>query len=209
MAWEPNVTGQEIEGTGQIARGFRERAPLLLLILAVASTLALILIDATPLSTEFAHAIYVMPSILIIWAVIFVRSSTLFIRRTDERNWNHGVLPGFLLVTSILVFFNFFPFLRGCNYLGGALRFAMTRSYYENHIARLPFDGTPRLAVFNWGGMIWASKGVVYDESDEIALPLGQQSADWNARARSGELGCGNWDARRLSSHFYLVAFSC
>jgi hypothetical protein len=73
--------------------------------------------------------------------------------------------------------FNFFPFVRGCNYLGGALRFSMTRSYYDRQVALLPTDDNPRLAVFNWGGMIWASRGVVYDESDEIAMPPGQQSA--------------------------------
>jgi hypothetical protein len=50
---------------------------------------------------------------------------------------------------------------------------------------------------------------VVYDESDEIALPPGNQSAAWKANPDLGELSCGNWDARRLSSHFYLVGFLC
>jgi len=195
--------------TGKIARGLSGREPLLLLILAVGSALALILMDATPLIINFVYPVLALSSTLIVWAVIFVRSANLFIRRADERDWKQSVLPGFLLVTSILIFFNVFSFLRGCNYLGGALRFAVTRSYYEHQVSLLPRDGRPRLAVFNWGGMIWSSRGVVYDESDEIALPLGQQSADWNARARSGELGCGNWDARRLSSHFYLVVFPC
>jgi hypothetical protein len=53
------------------------------------------------------------------------------------------------------------------------------------------------------------SRGIVYDESDEVELPPGQQSAVWKARADLGDLSCGKWDARRLSSHFYLVGFAC
>jgi hypothetical protein len=198
-----------MEGTGQIARGIRGRAPLLLFILAVGSTLALILVDATPLDTEFSYVIFVIPVVVIVWAVIGVWSATLYIRCARRRHWKQGFLPGFLLGTSLLVALNFFSFVRECNYLGGALRFAMTRSYYDQQVALLPIDGKPRLAVFNWGGMIWSSRGVVYDESDEIALPPGHQSAAWKANPHLGELSCGNWDARRLSSHFYLVGFLC
>ena len=89
------------------------------------------------------------------------------------------------------------------------MRFAVTRSYYDHQVALLPTDDMPRVAVFNWGGMIWSSRGLVYDESDEIALPPGQQSATWKANPHIGELSCGNWDARRLWSHYYLVGFSC
>lgn len=198
-----------MEGTGQIARGIRGRAPLLLLILAVGSSLALILVDATPLAAEFGYAIFVIPSLVIVWAVIGVWSAIFYIRCARRRHWKRGFLAGFLLVTSLLVAFNFFSFARGCNYLGGALRFAITRSYYDHQVALLPIDGKPRLAVFSWGGMLWSSRGVVYDESDEIALPPGHQSAAWKANPNLGELSCGNWDARRLSSHFYLVGFLC
>ena len=89
------------------------------------------------------------------------------------------------------------------------MRFSLTRSHYDHQVALLPIDGKPRLAVFNWGGMIWWSRGVVYDESDEIALPPGHQSAAWKANPNLAELSCGNWDARRLSSHYYLVGFLC
>jgi hypothetical protein len=205
----PNVTSEDMEGTRQIARGFRGRAPLSLLILAVGSSLALILMDATPLDTEFIYPLFAMSSMVIVWAVIGLWSATLCIRCARQRRWKQSVLPGFLLVTSFLVALNFSPFVRGCNYLGGALRFAVTRSYYDHQVALLPIDGKPRLAVFIWGGMIWSFRGVVYDESDEIALPPGNQSAAWKANPDLGELSCGNWDARRLSSHFYLVGFLC
>lgn len=199
----------DMEGTGKIACGLRGHAPLFLLILALGSSLALILVDATPLATEIGYGIFVIPSVVIVWAVIGVWSATLYIRCARRRHWRQSVLPGCLLVTSFLVTLSFLPFIHGCTYLGGALRFAITRSYYDQQVALLPIDGKPRLAFFSWGGMIWVSRAVVYDESDEIALPPGHQSAAWKANPHLKELSCGNWNARRLSSHFYLVDFTC
>jgi hypothetical protein len=197
-----------MKGTTQASTYHCTRVPLLLMILGVGSTLALILVEATPFSGEFGFALYAMPGLFVVWAVIGIWSGRLFIRaRRDSSKWSrfHGVL----MVASILVMFNFFPFVRSCNYLGGLLRFAVTHSYYEQQVALLPADDKPRVAVFTWGGMLWASKGVVYDESDEVALPPGQQSAEWKANPHIGELRCGNWNAHRLWSHYYLVAFPC
>jgi hypothetical protein len=195
-------------GTGTAHR-YQTRAPLLLMSLALASALMLVVIDATPFATNFAYALYLVPSLMVVWAVIGLWSTALFIRFARRRSWKQSFVPGLLMTVSILVAFNFFPVVRGCNYLGGALRFALTRSYYDHQVALLPADDIPRLAVFSWGGMIWSSRGVVYDESDEIALPPGQQSAAWKANPHLGELSCGKWDARRLWAHYYLVAFPC
>jgi hypothetical protein len=53
--------------------------------------------------------------------------------------------------------------------------FARMHSYYDSQVANLPDNGL-RYEEFNWGGMLFASSGVVYDESDEIALPDGRRS---------------------------------
>jgi hypothetical protein len=98
----------EDEGTRHIARGFHGRAPLSLLILAVGSSLALILMDATPLDTEFIYPLFAMSGMVIVWAVIGLWSATLCIRCARQRSWKQSVLPGFLLVSSFLVAFNFF-----------------------------------------------------------------------------------------------------
>jgi hypothetical protein len=203
------MTNESTTGATQSAFGYRSRIPFLLMILAVGSSIALILIDATPFDTEIGYTLYVLPSLVIAWVVIGVWSTVLYIRYARRRAHKQSRLPGVLMVASILVAFNFFPFVRGCNYLGGALRFSVTRAYYDRQVALLPTDDNPRLAVFNWGGMIWASRGVVYDESDEIAMPPGQQSLRWKDKTRGGELSCGKWDARRLWSHYYLVGFPC
>jgi hypothetical protein len=36
--------------------------------------------------------------------------------------------------------------------------------------------------------MTFSSKGVVYDETDEVGLAYGHQSADWKRRMRSTDL---------------------
>lgn len=100
-------------------------------------------------------------------------------------------------------------FLNGCNYLGDVLHFVVARPYYERAVARLPHDGRPRIVVFNWGGMVWASRGLVYDESDEVALPAGKQSTAWLASPSLAELSCGGFRAQPLWSHYYLVSFPC
>jgi len=48
---------------------------------------------------------------------------------------------------------------------------------------------------------------VVYDESDEIALP--EQSSAWRKRVANTEVGmCGAWGSS-LGNHFYLVMTGC
>jgi hypothetical protein len=63
--------------------------------------------------------------------------------------------------------------------------------------------------VFNWGGMVWASSGVVYDESDQVARPQERQSDDWRERASGTELACEGYGVRPLLDHYYLVSFPC
>ena len=73
----------------------------------------------------------------------------------------------------------------------------------------LPADQGPRLVVFDWGGMVWASTGLVYDETDQVSLPPGRQSADWLARASHSELSCEGYGVQSLWDHYYLVSFPC
>jgi len=67
--------------------------------------------------------------------------------------------------------------------------FAQCRAYGAD-VSRLPRDGH-RFAEFNWGGMTFSSKGVVYDEIDEVGLAYGHQSPDWKRRMGSTDLTCG------------------
>jgi hypothetical protein len=47
------------------------------------------------------------------------------------------------------------------------------------------------------------SHGFAYDESDELALPQGRQSAGWLRRASGTELAAPEWVAKRFVGHYY------
>ena len=91
------------------------------MILAACSLIALILIDATPFDTEIGYTLFVLPSLVAVWAVIGIWSTVLYIRYARRGARKQSRLPGVLMVASILLAFNFFPFVRGCNYLGGVI----------------------------------------------------------------------------------------
>jgi hypothetical protein len=68
--------------------------------------------------------------------------------------------------------------------------------------------GPPAFAYFTWGGMIWSSKGVAYDETDEAGRPETERSDVWRKRHDDSEFSC---DAvvRPLGGHFYMVYAGC
>ena len=90
---------------------------------------------------------------------------------------------------------------------GELIHFKLMRAEYEAQIRQLPTERGPRLAVFGWGGFV-VGHGVVYDESDEIALPAAEQSAAWKARIAETELTCGAWGTP-VGGHFYIVRIGC
>lgn len=99
-------------------------------------------------------------------------------------------------------------------YPADAVHFLKELPNYQRAVEALPDDGK-RYREFNWGGMLFASRGVVYDETDEIARPPGRQSAAWLARLNNSDLACGlDPDVRigivePLAGHYYLASFGC
>jgi hypothetical protein len=105
-----------------------------------------------------------------------------------RKAWKQCVVASALPILLLGVAFNPFGFVRACNYLGDVLHFVVAKPYYDQQIAALPADQRPRLVVFDWGGMVWASSGLVYDETDQVSLPSGRRSADWLELASHSEL---------------------
>jgi hypothetical protein len=80
-----------------------------------------------------------------------------------------------------------------------------------------------RLKVPDWGGMEELWRGLIYDESDEIAYPANQRTADWKERVASRrredssrlldgyysicepEDGCHSINVKLVEGHLYLV----
>ena len=85
----------------------------------------------------------------------------------------------------------FWGFIHFCTYAGDVMHFQVMRPFYASEIRATPPKGEPHLIVFNRGGMIWASRGYVYDESDEVTRAGSLRSFGWKARANNTDLSCG------------------
>ncbi|WP_260682690.1 hypothetical protein [Rhizobium laguerreae] len=100
-----------------------------------------------------------------------------------------------------------------------SVRFALNKQAYLAEIERTDVtSGEPRFRTFAWDSMFKAitSTTLVYDESDEIALPNGEQSAAWQQRTQklcSDKKECVNlypgsdwsFSVSKVGEHFYIV----
>jgi hypothetical protein len=187
----------------------QQRLPPVLFYISVGVPLALVLLAASPVGNEFFYVIAGIPLLLTIWLGAACWSLIICIASAMQRGWRSSLKFAVAPIAALIVCFYPVTFVRGAIYLGDVLHFTAAYPYYQRVVAQKAGEGAPRIIVFNWGGMVWASSGVVYDDSDEVSLPAGTQSAKWLASPDLAELGCGGFRARPLWSHYYLVFFPC
>jgi hypothetical protein len=171
--------------------------------------IALIAAAASPLGPNFFYVVAGIPALLLLWVIAGLVALTISIRSAMQKEWRRCVLAAILPVVLLIVAFDPVRFVRSCDYAGDVIHFIAMKSYYDQTIAAIPADQHPRLVVFDWGGMSFASHGLVYDETDQVSLPKGSQSADWLAQARHSELSCEGYGVRALWDHYYLADFPC
>jgi len=138
-------------------------------------------------------------------AAFSVWTATVAIRR---RQWLRAISGVVLPVVVAIGAFEPMAVVRACNAVGSRLNFELHRGAYEDRVAALPAVGQPRFAIFIRGGMPFFSEGIIYDESDEVALPDEKRSPAWIERTRHTELSCG-FSAHRVSGHYYIGHFFC
>jgi hypothetical protein len=131
-----------------------------------------------------------------------------------KHGWRQAVANLALPLVILGVGLRFIDFVRFCNNAGDTVHFYIRRPAYVKMVRATPPNGSARLVTVNLGGMIWASRGFVYDESDEIMREPSAQSAGWKARAQNLELGCGYGAVRipgpsALTKHWYIASFGC
>jgi hypothetical protein len=171
--------------------------------------IALVALAASPLGPNFFYVVVGIPALLFLWVIAGLAALIVTIRSAMQKEWRRCVLAAILPVILLIVAFDLVRFVRSCDYAGDVIHFLAMRSYYDRRIAALPADQRPPLFVFDWGGMSFASRGLVYDESDQIALPRGRQSPDWQAQASHTELSCEGYGVHALWDHYYLADFPC
>jgi hypothetical protein len=169
--------------------------------------IALIAFAASPLGPNFFYVLVGIPALLFLWVVAGLGALIASIRSAMRQEWRRCVLAAILPVVLLIVAFDPVRFVRSCDYAGDVIHFIAMKSSYDRTISALPADR--RLVVFDWGGMSFASHGLVYDETDQVSLPKGSQSADWSAQASHTELSCEGYGVRALWDHYYLADFPC
>ncbi len=180
-----------------------------LLVVGLGVPLALVVLAASPLGTNFFYVVVGIPALLFVWAIAGVGALIASIRSAIRQDWSRCALALVVPIVLLVVAVDPTAFVRACNHIGEVIHFIVAKPYYDRQIAALPADGRPRLAVFDWGGMVWGSSGLVYDETDQVALPRGRQSADWLEAASHSELSCEGYGVEPLWGHYYLASFPC
>jgi hypothetical protein len=182
--------------------------------IAIGFPAVLILLNATPIATDFVFVLIGIPALLIVWTCLGISALIVSIQHARRLDWSRAVVCAVLPLVILGAGTQHWRFLHFCNGAGDVVHFLVERPFYMQQISSMPSTAGPRLIVFNRGGMIWASRGYVYDESDEIMRDESLQSSSWKTRAEKTELGCG-YSAEPFPGHFwfgrhwYLAAFPC
>ncbi len=157
----------------------------------------------------FGVAYYAGVPLLLAWFCVFVWSIITMVRLLRLKRWAPAMLSPPIPVCTFISAYWALPYVQ---FPQDYNHFRAMRRVYDADVSRLPRDGH-RFAEFNWGGITFSSKGVVYDETDEVGLPYGHQSADWKRRMGSTDLTCGGdgpvGEVLPLGQHYYVVAFGC
>lgn len=181
---------------------------------AIGLPLLLVALDSTPLGPNFAFVMIGIPTLVVIWGALGLRSLILAVQHVLRREWSRGAISAVLPLAIVAAGVWHWHFLQLCNYGGQVGYFIAEQSSYAEQVRATPPDGEPRLLVFNRGGMLWASEGYVYDESDKVLRAESLRSAGWKKRADGTELTCG-YHAQPFPGHFsftrhwYLASFNC
>ena len=184
---------------------------------AIVLTLAL-----APILYFNAHGIIswlFLGGILFAYAVLLSVYLVLFGAFSYQRRYVRAcsVLIGALIL--VLLALNWSFYVRQTRSIIDVVRFHLQRTHYLDIVKKTPED-TPRLIFFPWG---WTGHflsaitfyDLVYDESDEVALPANLRTPAWNANAAKKNRVVTVYESRcrsevaHLETHFYGITTTC
>ena len=181
----------------------------------VAISLPALDVGVQAISVNYAFVLmWVEIPLLFLWAVAAAVALGVSVHAFLRGEWQIGFCLSVLPVFVVTVLLHLIPVSHACNDIADTIHFSVTRWQYARAVEQLPHDGR-RLAVFELGGMIWASRGLVYDETDQVTRDRWAVTPDWAARAKGTELSCGYTayplpiPVRWWSEHWYLASFGC
>jgi hypothetical protein len=182
---------------------------------SIGCPLLLIVLNSTPITTDFAFVVMGLPALWLAWVCVGVCAAIFTVRWLWQRAWRQAVIGAVLPLAILGAGLHFIAFIHSCDDAGDIVHFVLMRPSYLKAIRATPPHGEARLLTFNLGGMNWAPRGFVYDESDEVLRAPSLQSLAWKARAQNSELSCDDYQAQpfpghlAFTRHWYLVSFPC
>ena len=181
---------------------------------AVGFPLLEIALEATPIAPNFAFVMMGLPSLWLMWAISALCAAILAIRWLWKRDWWQAGISTVLPLVVLWAGLNSSTYIRFCNNTGDAIHFYARYPAYARAVSANAQTAEPKLLIFNLGGMSWASRGFVFDESDELMKEPSMQSPGWKVRAMDSELGCGYGAVRMpgpsiYAEHWYIASFAC
>jgi hypothetical protein len=152
------------------------------------------------------------PPMLVFWVAVVMWAIGLAIGRVWRRLYRSA------LVAALVPMLAIGTLLHGRD-LGDVVRFQIERPSYVAEIAAARSGdrheqievavGPPMVAFLPWGGFLSTFRGVVFDETDEIAKPLSVRLAAWGDREIPAELKSCPGDVLAVGGHFYIAHFFC
>lgn len=181
---------------------------------AIGFPLMLVSLTSTPIGPDFLFVLIGIPALLFLWASLGIWALIISVRHAWRREWSQAIVSAVLPSIILMAGLQFREFIHFCNFGGDVLHFMARRSSYLEEIRAVPSNGKPRLVIFNLGGMLWSSRGYVYDESDEVMREESLRSAGWKERADQTELTCGYYAEPfpgdfSFTQHWYIASFNC
>jgi hypothetical protein len=146
------MTETRISVSSIAATSVRSLFPLWLAAIGLGVPLALILLAASPLGSDFFYVVAGIPALLFVWVMAGVAALFVSVRSAMRKNWRRCVAALVLPVVLAVVALDPVGFVRSCNTIGDVLHFVVLKPYYDRQISSLPIYQRPRLVVFTGAG---------------------------------------------------------
>jgi len=152
-----------------------------------------------------------IPLLSVIWIATLGACVLIASKQLRLKQWSAAVLAGIpssALLIWIALCGNVYDPVRPFEYAGDELHFLARKPAYDAQVAGLP-RGRIRVAAFDWDGWAFMWDGVVYDETDQIAMPKTRRSKLWLKQTDNTELSVTCDGVTFLWHHYYHVTYGC
>jgi hypothetical protein len=180
---------------------------------AWAALLFLFFVGTGELDRIFNLYLFVVPLVLVPTAVAFIAFLVALARNGIKWRWRRLLS----LVAAPFAAWALLWLAAEAGLTPQRIRFEWGRSFYAEEVARISPGEWPRFKTWDWGGTGGVAVPnifytLIYDETDEIALPLSGRSEGWKRRVGASTPmvsepleGAPIVTVKKLTGHFYVM----